>query len=355
MRNPLLDDHVIDFGAESDVNNDARGPEQPWSSQCFTHAMVKDSCREFPRSVLQADTIIVSCGLANFEQSSWSTHCRHEFWGTHEELRTKEDYDKFVHSFKDNYTGIWKDRSIWTIDCRKFDDPDNDRSMRKHIGRNPKIMKSILETGNYHALHDRLYEGMSRFVSDKNTVIMICSSGRHRSVANAELWSNTLTICGRRQHSVSLLHLSELDFWENTCAGNCSECSKQSLRVLQAHYEQVQAECVRRVPVPDPVTGRWKRPRPEHAEGPAQPVKDPSDEEDNLPQTSKEQATSAAATLATTSTSCGTMDELAERLGRFHESARALASCLQKRDVPLETDQSIMEAAKCTFHKLLGR
>ena len=45
----------------------------------------------------------------------------------------KEDYDKFVHSFKDKYPGICKDRSIWTIDCRRFDDPnDNDRSTRKH-------------------------------------------------------------------------------------------------------------------------------------------------------------------------------------------------------------------------------
>ena len=134
---------------------------------------------------------------------------------------------------------------------------------------------------------------------------------------------------------------------------DCSECSKQSVRVLQAHYHQVQAECLRRVPVPDPVTGRWKRPRPEHAEGTAQPVKDPSDEEDNFPQTSKRQATSAAGTLAKTSTSCGTLDELAERLGSFHESARALVHCLQKRDVPRTTDQSMTEAAKCMFHKLL--
>ena len=130
---------------------------------------------------------------------------------------------------------------------------------------------------------------------------------------------------------------------------------QQSLRVFQAHYDQVQAECLRRVPVPDPVTGRWKRPRPEHAEGSAQPVKEPPDEEDNLPQTlKKEQATSAAAIPAKTSTSCGTLDELAEGLGSFHESARALASCLQKHDVPRRTDQSMIEAAKCMFHKLLG-
>ena len=100
------------------------------------------------------------------------------------------------------------------------------------------------------------------------------------------------------------------------------------------------------------MTGRWKRPRPEHAELTAQPVKDPSDEEDNLPQTSKRQATSAAATLAKTSTSCGTLDKLAERLGSFHDES-ALATCLQKRDVSRKTDQSMIEAAKCMFHKLL--
>ena len=47
--------------------------------------------------------------------------------------------------------------------------------------------------------------------------------------------------------------------------------------VLRTH-DQVQTECSRRVLVPDPVPGRWKRPRPEHAEGPTQYVKDPLDE-----------------------------------------------------------------------------
>ena len=69
--------------------------------------------------------------------------------------------------------------------AEKFDDPE-----QKHIGRNPKIMKSILESENYHELHSRLYDGMHWFFSSKNTVIMICRSGCHRSVANGELWSN---------------------------------------------------------------------------------------------------------------------------------------------------------------------
>ena len=106
----------------------------------------------------------------------------------------------------------------------------------------------------------RLHDGMHWFFSSSNIVIMICRCGRHRSVATAELWSNTLTR-NSRPTSTLRLHLSELDFWGNTCAGNCSVCSKQSLRVFQTHYDQVQAECLRSVPVPDSVT-KWKRPRP---------------------------------------------------------------------------------------------
>ena len=64
--------------------------------------MVNVRCRELPRSVLQADTIIVSCGLANFERTSCSTQRRHEFCRSYEELDTGADYDKFVDSFEDN-------------------------------------------------------------------------------------------------------------------------------------------------------------------------------------------------------------------------------------------------------------
>ena len=209
--NPLLNDLVIDFDDEPGVDSPARDSDQSKFFGCATHAIVNVRCCEIPRSVLQADTIVVSCGLANFAQSSWSAHRRHEFWGTHEELDTKEDYDKFVRNFTDNYPEMCDGRSIWTIDCTKFDDPDNDRSLRKHIGQNPRIRKSILESENYHALHSRLYDGMHWFFSSRNIVIMICRSGRQRSVANAELWSNTLNRCSRHQHSVSLLPLSELD------------------------------------------------------------------------------------------------------------------------------------------------
>ena len=76
--------------------------------------------------------------------------------------------------------------------------------------------------------------------------------------------------------------------------------------------------------------------------------------EDQIPQTSKKRATSATAIPAETSPSRGILDELAERLGNFHESVRAMASCLQNHNVTRKTNQSVIEASKCMFHNLLG-
>ena len=148
-------------------------------------------------------------------------------------LAAAADYDNFLKSFKDNYLGMCDGRSIWTIDSRKFDDPDKDTSVRKHIGRNPNIMNSILESKNYHSLHSRLYDGMHWLFSSKNIVIMFRRSGRHALLS-----------------------------------------------------------------------------RPEHAEGNAQPAKDPRGGEDHLPKTSKKRATSATAILAETSPSRGILDEI---------------------------------------------
>ena len=89
--------------------------------------------------------------------------------GSHEELHTGRNYDKCVRSFEDHYPGTNDGRSLWMIDCRNFDDPDNDKSLRKHIGRNPTITKSILEFKKYHALHSRLFDGMHRFFSSKTS------------------------------------------------------------------------------------------------------------------------------------------------------------------------------------------
>ena len=129
--NVLLDNLVIDAGAESEVNNVARGPDQPCSSDCFTHGMVDSSCRIFPRSVLQADTIIVSCGPANSERTSWSMQRCHKFWRLRDDLATAANYDKFLEGFEDNCRGS-DGRSVWLIDCGRLNDPQRQEPEDTH-------------------------------------------------------------------------------------------------------------------------------------------------------------------------------------------------------------------------------
>ena len=241
------------------------------------------------------------------------------------------------------------------VDCRKFHDSECDKSLRIHFGRHPKVMRSIIDSKNYHE-HSRLYDIMSRLSSNKNVVIMICRSGRDRSVANAELWSNTLTHYSRHQHSVSLLHVSELDFWKNTCAGKCSE---QSSRIFRTHCDRVRAECSRIPSVSDSATDiDWKRPRLENCSEScagntslkARSAENSLDQRDHFLQAWKKRATGTTTNLHESNTNRGILDALVERLGNFHESARALTDCLQTRNVTRKKDQSMIDAAKCMFH-----
>ena len=142
--------------------------------------------------------------------------------------------------------------------------------------------------------------GTSRILSNKNVVIMICMSGRHRSVANAELWSNTLARYSRHQHPVSLLHLSELNFWKNRVQENVRNAAN-SLPKCPRHNNRVRAKCWRFASVPESVTSHWKRSRLEHyveslagskslatrADNSARPAKDSLDGEYHSLQASK--------------------------------------------------------------------
>ena len=148
---------------------------------------------------------------------------------------------------------------------------------------------------------------------------MICENGRCNSVANAELWSSALSRYGRYSHSVSMMHLCERDFFgKDTCAGKCSECSKQSSKTFQIHYDCVRAECSRLAAAIGSETEHWKRPRREsHGQ--------------SHERSKRLQSTSTTNASAESNTKQGTLSELAERRENFHESANALTNGLQTR------------------------
>ena len=135
---------------ESVVNNVTQG------SDCFTHAMIGDV--RLPGRVLEADASIANCGLEKFERTSWSKKHTHKFGRSHDELATAE-YDKFVESFEDNYPGVCDVRSVWMIDCRKLDGTDRDKNLEIHVGRNSRIMKSILGFSGSKDHHEQSFCG----------------------------------------------------------------------------------------------------------------------------------------------------------------------------------------------------
>ena len=110
-------------------------------------------------------SIIVSCRLANFERTSWSTQRCHKFRRLRDELATATDYDKFLECPEDNYPGVCNGRSLRMIDCRELGDPDCYKNLGIHVGRNPRIMRSTLGSKDYHELHRRLNEDTTGFLS----------------------------------------------------------------------------------------------------------------------------------------------------------------------------------------------
>ena len=159
-------------------------------------------------------------------------------------LPTAADYEKFVESFEDNYLGVCDGRSVWMIDCRKLDGSDQDENLEILVGRNSRIHELIfLGSKDQHEQHSHLYVGISRFLSAQNVLTIICESGRRSSVANAELWSSTLSRYGRYSHSVSLIHLSEHDFCGTTHALENAQSVSNSL----PNFSNTQRRCLCRM------------------------------------------------------------------------------------------------------------
>ena len=126
---------------------------------------------------------------------------------------------------------------------------DRDKKLEIHVGRNSRIMKSILGSKDYHEQHSHLYVGTSRFFLSQER-------------PDHDLRERAPQFCCERRVVVKYVE-SVCDFWNDTCAGKCPECRKQSSETFQIHYDCVRAACSRLAPATDSVTEHWKRPRRE--------------------------------------------------------------------------------------------
>ena len=137
------------------------------------------------------------------------------------------------------------------------------------------------------------------------------------------------------------LHPSELDFRKDTCAGKCSECSKQSAKFYQIHY-CVHAESSRLVFTSDSTTAYWKQTRRKSL--------------GRRPEESKRLRSTIIITKpAEMNTKQDTFSELAERHRNSRESANTLPDRLHTGDITSQTDPNVLETAKHLYHKLLRK
>ena len=138
-----------------------------------------------PQQVLDASTVIVSCGMKNFESTVYTDGKQQKF-RTHLGKRTvdadhfrkpkkeyRDDAEIFSKSFKDNYPTLCQGRDIYIIDCTGFDSPEHDLRLRSHTGNHPTILKSIVESQKFTIINTVVRE-LKPF--RKNLVINVCTS-----------------------------------------------------------------------------------------------------------------------------------------------------------------------------------
>ena len=109
--------------------------------------------------------------------------------------------------------------------CRYMRDPDNETAMRKHIGHHYHIQYKLLrDYGRDIAAWAQDVLGMVTAAEERVVVGFQCRSGRHRSVACAEMvgaWLQTRLQSSR--HVVYIQHREQRHDWKR-CRMRCRDC-----------------------------------------------------------------------------------------------------------------------------------
>ena len=198
---------------------------------------------EFKPSLLSADTVIVTCGLLNFENSTYSSRESQDWIDNHpwrngrpskvmpglltvgHKNYDKESHTRFRRSFEANYPELCKERKIIVIDCTVITNPEHDRWLRDHLGTHPQTWAQVLAHKNFETSH----RGLAKLsTTRKNLVITVCKSGCHRSLASSN--SITPVIKDRlyggdpKDTCVKTTDLQKQHHFDEKC-GMCSLCS----------------------------------------------------------------------------------------------------------------------------------
>ena len=176
-------------------------------------------------------------GLENFEVGDkarrqsrlvhdWIKHegCGHSYGF---DLKVKEHHRNLVHSFKKNYdiAAGFQDDEIIFVDTRPFNNAAHNQELRGHIGCHPDNMDCIVKSTTFRTDFPFLQRQVMEAVSSgarRLLIVMVCKSGRHRSVALMEFFRYCLHHTGLQVQGK--FNCSEGRYWQNTCGGRCLSC-----------------------------------------------------------------------------------------------------------------------------------
>jgi hypothetical protein len=184
------------------------------------------------KRVLEAKTVIVSCGLLNFEDSNLANgSCKDFINGLPSDPKICNDHftayplaeEVFLRSFKKNFPELCKGRHIIVIDCTGFYNPDDDKTLRGHTGRHYKTLESLANDEKFAKINKPL-QGLR--LDKPNLVINSCKVGRHRSVGNEELEIDTINhnMYDNVPGKVRTVDLQAERHWKHLCKPDCPDC-----------------------------------------------------------------------------------------------------------------------------------
>ena len=197
--------------------------------------------KPFTKHDLDARSIVVSCGINNCVYSNYSNKscrefsnwqrqkCRNVVKADHLSERNPGARERFLRSFRKNFPSLCEGRNIQVVDCTAFRNPGDDETGRRHTGAHPDIMHNVYTHKLFRQVHSDL---RSMTPTGKNLVIIVCRSGRHRSVASAIACSDVIRerMYNGEQGTVRAVHLQQDTHWNGLCHQACSACDLKNIR-----------------------------------------------------------------------------------------------------------------------------
>ena len=178
-------------------------------------------------------------------------------------LDSEEHERALLGSLRENFPFVANldESQILFVDCRATGDPASDKSLRDHLGTYPPNMKHTTTNPKWVDWWKEVVPSAHRLLTEKEEayVFLFCKSGRHRSVANAELMYRAIFDLYDVE-GVELDHLCDGPNWKHTCAGKCVDCqwenpqtrpmAEEAVKLARQIWKEVVLETGDRLPEP---------------------------------------------------------------------------------------------------------